>query len=83
MKRNNMRFMVGFELLKHRRLAGLTQSQLAHAAGISAMTISRIERGKASPEIASLRALSTALNIPLSSLLEEPSQAAAHQAVSA
>jgi transcriptional regulator with XRE-family HTH domain len=52
-----------FELIRQRRLAGLTQRQLAAKAGISAETISRLERAgiTANPETSTLQRLAAAL----------------------
>jgi len=48
--------------------AGLTGRQLAAEAGLSAVTISRIERGHSTPTVATLQALSEALGVSLASL---------------
>lgn len=49
----------------------LTARQLAAQSGVSAAMISRIENGQASPSIATLSALSRALDVPLVSLFRE------------
>ena len=53
--------LIGGALAVARRDAGLTQEALAHAAGISATTISRAERGLTVPRPAQMRALEDAL----------------------
>lgn len=60
---------IGAQVRDHRKLAGLTVSELANAADISTAMLSRIENGQISPSLATLQQLSSALNIPLSSLL--------------
>jgi transcriptional regulator with XRE-family HTH domain len=52
-----------FELLRHRRMAGLTQRQLAERAGVHHETVSRLERGAmtGSPGADTLRKLADAL----------------------
>lgn len=46
-----------------RILAGMTQLELGHAAGLSASTVGMIERGEAEVSAAALDALSTALEV--------------------
>ena len=56
---------VGRALFAFRQMAGLTLRELARESGVSAAMISRIENGQASPSLASLDALSRALDLPL------------------
>lgn len=62
-----------FELLRQRRLAKLTQRQLAMRAGIHPETISRMERGAVvgSPEAETLRKLAAALETTPEQLFPE------------
>jgi transcriptional regulator with XRE-family HTH domain len=48
---------VGRNLRRLRRRAGLTLGQLAQAAGVSSPMLSRIERGSVSPSVATLMKL--------------------------
>jgi transcriptional regulator with XRE-family HTH domain len=47
-----------------------SQEDLAHDAGISVSTLSRIERGLHKPELTTLRRLAAALAVPLIELVE-------------
>lgn len=49
--------------LRHKR--GLTQEDLAHAAGMTTGTLSLIERGQANPTWATVRGLAVALGISM------------------
>lgn len=60
---------IGVQVRTYRKLAGLTVSELATAAEISAGMLSRIENGQISPSLSTLQLLSNALNLPLSMLL--------------
>jgi ribosome-binding protein aMBF1 (putative translation factor) len=59
------RFSLGARLLQQRLAAGLTQQQLASAAGIAQADISRIERGQANPTAETLSALAAPLGVTL------------------
>ena len=52
-----------------RKQAGMTQQQLAEAAGIARITLVRIENGSYSPRFRTLDALAQALNRPVAHLL--------------
>ena len=52
-----------------RKQAGMTQQQLADAAGIARVTLVRIENGSYSPRFQTLDALAHALNRPVARLL--------------
>jgi transcriptional regulator with XRE-family HTH domain len=56
---------VGTNIRAARRTRGLTQFQLAERSGLSADFIGKVERGTTSPSIESLKAIATALNLPL------------------
>lgn len=62
-----------FELMRQRRLARLTQRELASRAGVHKETISRLERGAVagSPEAETLRKLASALALSPEQLFPE------------
>lgn len=47
----SLRVLLAQKLLRRRRTAGLTQTELARRAGVRAETINRLEKGKHSPSI--------------------------------
>jgi transcriptional regulator with XRE-family HTH domain len=59
---------IGREVRRFREKLGLTISELAKAADMSAGMLSKIENGATSPSLASLQALSHALQVPVTSL---------------
>ncbi|WP_262852659.1 helix-turn-helix domain-containing protein [Mumia quercus] len=57
--------------LRHERTAaGLSLSKLAQQAGVAKSTLSQLEAGSANPSVETLWALSTALGIPFSRLVD-------------
>lgn len=59
------------ELLRTKRLeAGCTQEKLARRCGVSPAAIQVWERGGVAPGIGCLKLISTALNLPLTQLLD-------------
>lgn len=62
-----------FELLRRRRLAQLTQTQLADRAGVNISTVVRLERGhhRVRPDAETLRRLSLALDATVDDLFPE------------
>lgn len=50
------------KLVRRRRAAGLSQAELARRAGIRAETLNRIERGRNTPDFATVRKLVLAMN---------------------
>lgn len=62
-----------FELLRRRRIANLTQGQLAQRAGVHISTIVRLERGqyRTAPELETLRRISGALGATVPELFAE------------
>jgi transcriptional regulator with XRE-family HTH domain len=62
---------IGVEVRRLRKSLDLTVAELGVAAGISAGMLSKIENGTISPSLATLDALATALNVPISRLFAE------------
>src|ERR1700742_883023 len=56
---------IGVQVRQLRRRVGITVSELAASAGLSGGMLSKIENGQISPSLASLQALASALNVPL------------------
>jgi transcriptional regulator with XRE-family HTH domain len=70
---SNARFLeesIGREVKRYREKLGLTISELAKASEMSAGMLSKIENGATSPSLASLQALSKALQIPFTFLFK-------------
>jgi len=61
---------LGATLRHYRKLRGLTQQALAATTGLHAMYISGIERGRRNVSVLTLLRLATALQLPVSTLLE-------------
>jgi transcriptional regulator with XRE-family HTH domain len=61
---------IGREVKRFREKLGLTISELAKASAMSAGMLSKIENGATSPSLASLQALSNALQIPFTALFK-------------
>jgi transcriptional regulator with XRE-family HTH domain len=59
---------IGREVRRFREKLGLTISELAKAAEMSAGMLSKIENGATSPSLSSLQALSRALQVPVTAL---------------
>lgn len=59
---------IGREVKRFREKLGLTISELAKAADMSAGMLSKIENGATSPSLSSLQALSRALHVPVTAL---------------
>lgn len=62
---------IGSALKNLRESNELSARQLAEQSGVSAAMISRVESGQVSPSIATMTALSKALNVPLVSLFRD------------
>lgn len=58
-------------LVVHRKQAGITQAELASAVGVETETISRFERGRHVPSVATLKRIANALSTTVSNLLGE------------
>ncbi|NVO06052.1 MAG: helix-turn-helix transcriptional regulator [Rhodoferax sp.] len=67
----NINRLVGQQIRKYRRLAGMTQVQLAVRCGIYQTYLSRIENGAANPSVFLLNAIATALGVDLATLLNK------------
>jgi DNA-binding XRE family transcriptional regulator len=50
------------KMMRRRRASGLSQVELARRAGIRSETLNRIERGKTTPDFATIRKLVVAMN---------------------
>lgn len=59
---------IGAQIRGLRRRVELTVMDLAHAAGISAGMMSKIENGQISPSLGTLQAVAASLNVPLTQL---------------
>ena len=62
---------IGLQVRQRRSRLGLTAAELAHAAGLSAGMMSKIEGGSISPSLATLQSIARALNTPVASLMAE------------
>lgn len=62
---------VGDKIRKLRKQNKLTQTDLANKCGISFSFVSDIETGRRNPSIETLKTISIALNVPLTTLLED------------
>lgn len=61
---------IGREVKRHREKMGLTISELAKAADLSAGMLSKIENGATSPSLATLQALAKALQLTVTALFK-------------
>jgi len=62
---------IGRQVRRYRKQLGLTITDLGVRTDLSAGMLSKIENGNTSPSLATLRALSTALNVPVTALFRE------------
>lgn len=62
---------IGRQVKRYRKQLGLTITDLGGRAALSAGMLSKIENGNTSPSLATLRSLSTALNVPVTALFRE------------
>jgi transcriptional regulator with XRE-family HTH domain len=84
MERSNQRLAAAFgvALRRQRERAGLTQEQLAERADVSARFISFLETGKRQPSLSAIEALSSALEMRMTILVDDAEnfyQNAAHE----
>ena len=68
---NHLEAAIGREVRIFRKKIDLTVAGLAKLAGLSNGMLSKIENGLASPSLATLHALSTALNVPVTSFFRK------------
>jgi len=62
---------IGRQVRRYRKQLGLTITDICSRTGLSAGMMSKIENGNTSPSLATLRSLSTALNVPVTALFRE------------
>ena len=62
---------IGRQVKRYRAQLGLTITDMCTRTALSAGMMSKIENGNTSPSLATLRALSTALNVPVTALFRE------------
>ncbi len=70
-KLNKLEIAIGREIKSFRKKMNLTIAELAKLAGLSNGMLSKIENGNASPSLATLQALSRALNIPMTTFFRK------------
>ena len=68
---NELEQAIGSQVNRYRKQLGLTVAELADRAGLSSGMLSKIENGNTSPSLATLRALSIALNVPVTALFRQ------------
>jgi len=62
---------IGRQVRQYRKQLSLTITDMCVRTGLSAGMMSKIENGNTSPSLATLRSLSTALNVPVTALFRE------------
>jgi transcriptional regulator with XRE-family HTH domain len=70
-KRNHLEVAIGRQVRAFRQQLDMTVVELAKLAGMSRGMVSKIENGQTSPSLATLSALATALNVPVTSLFRK------------
>jgi transcriptional regulator with XRE-family HTH domain len=70
-KRNHLEVAIGRQVRVFRQQLDMTVVELAKLAGMSRGMVSKIENGQTSPSLATLSALATALNVPVTSLFRK------------
>ncbi len=68
---NALEMAIGRQVKRYRKQLGLTITEMCNRSGLSAGMVSKIENGNTSPSLATLRSLSTALNVPVTALFRE------------
>ncbi len=63
---------IAASIRRERERAGLSLSELARSAGIAKSTLSQLESGTGNPGLETLWALSVALDVPFSRLVDQP-----------
>ena len=69
---------IGQKLKEKRTALGLSQEQLAEQLGITRQTVANWEKGKTSPDIASVQKLSALYSVSLDELLKEDTSMRKH-----
>lgn len=72
---NELELAIGRQLRTFRSQLDMTAGQLARKAGLSAGMLSKIENGLTSPSLATLKALSQALNVPVTAFFRKYEEA--------
>jgi len=67
------------KLVRRRRAAGLSQVELARRAGVRPETLNRIERGRTTPDFATVRRLVTAMNAAEREMLDQKTSHSSHK----
>jgi transcriptional regulator with XRE-family HTH domain len=62
---------LGANVRRYRKLAGISQEELSHRSGLKRSYISDLERGTRNPTVRALGRLAEALNTKAANLLEE------------
>lgn len=65
---------IGGNVLAARKHAGLTMAQLSERTGIAVPHLSRLEAGRHLPSVATLKRVSDALEMPICSFLDPPTE---------
>jgi transcriptional regulator with XRE-family HTH domain len=65
---------IAASIRRERERAGLSLSELARSAGVAKSTLSQLESGTGNPSLETLWALSVALDVPFSRLVDQPSR---------
>ena len=73
--------MIGANIMKLRKAAGLTQMQLAETLGISFQAVSNWERGQSGPDIARLTELAALLGVSVDEILGSKKAARVAEAI--
>jgi transcriptional regulator with XRE-family HTH domain len=68
---NELEQAIGKQAKRYRQQLGLTVAETAGRADLSSGMLSKIENGNTSPSLATLRALSIALNVPVTALFRQ------------
>ena len=68
---NELEQAIGSQVRRYRKQQELSLAELADRAGLSSGMLSKIENGNTSPSLATLRALSMALNVPVTALFRQ------------
>lgn len=64
--------MIGKNIVKFRKIKGISQEKLAYKANMSKQTVYWLERGKTkNPQLATLQRIADALGVPITELLKK------------